>query len=217
MFLFNLDENQALVSVSPHDFVAFWEERYPEAEYSTEDYERYLNVRGLLSDENVRSLIDWKFKFLPQEERQSLVSTVAPKVKQRLKQFNEFRLMDYVSDFAFGRFWELSWRLAGEVGLRFVLATYLLHIPRPWDYPMVDRHVLRTRHFITTGQIRKDPLENLADEQALNVFQAYRNFFAKFVFESHSGPREVDKAFWSFGKLLNEPKAQFLPKQAIGS
>ena len=181
---------------------------------------RFLNVTGDLSVEDVKSLLNWKFKFLSNQDREQLVSKIQPKMREKLVRFNEFRNLNKISDFEFGRMWELCWNLAIEVGLRLVLASFLLHIARPWNYPMADRHVLRAFDFIRSGDIQENPLEKMVDSQAVDIYQSYATFFFKFMFLSHNGPREIDKALWCYGRQMKQDRTLFqerLRKASVSS
>lgn len=201
LFLFKMDERQRPVKVSPTDFVLYWKDQYEEMKYPTEKLERNLNVGGLLGSHNVRELLEWKLAFLPNQEREELVTKLAPKVCEKLPQFNDFRQLDRVLNGEFEKFWNMCQELTKSVGRGFVIGAYLVFIARPLGYPMADQHVFRAYHFVKYGVVA-DPLNNL------ETYMAYRKFFYDFYGVSHNDLRDVDKALWSFGKRLKRLRFQ---------
>lgn len=137
-------------------------------------------------------LLEWKNGGLLSNAKKQ----IAFKIMENLEEFNRFRTLGKVNDRDFDRFWNF---ISSIVKTGLVWKVYLLHIARPDDYPIIDQHVLRARHFLTCGEISEP-------EQSLSTYSSYKEFFFKVVKESGKESREVDKALMSFGQYL---KTQF--------
>lgn len=193
--LFNLDEQEHPVRVSPTQFTNYWKELYDETKYPTAVYEQNLNITGQLDHHHVRALLCWRLAYLPSTERLEAVSNLTTWVWCNLKSFNNFRSLQDVSTEQLYEFWTLCQRIAKKAHQGFGTAIFLLHIARPMDYPPLDPHVLKAYHFIETGEITNP-------EHTLETYLAYRQFFLRLYMESNRTPREVEKALHCFGKHL---------------
>lgn len=184
-------------SCSLEEFVSFWAKLYNEGRYPDSIYENNLRKDGLLQENNIIPLLEWKNgRPLPNTKKK-----IALKIKQNLEKFNLFRSLKEVGKEDFERFWDF---ISGIVKTGLVWRVYLLHIARPDDYPIVDQHVLRAYHFLTHCEITEP-------KQTLETYNSYREFFFKIANESSKEFREVDKALMSFGQYLKSQFCQLGP------
>ena len=174
------------------EFVSFWAQFYDEGKYPDSIYEDNLRRGGILQENNIIPLLEWKNgRPLSNAKKQ-----IAFKIVKDLQEFNQFRSLKKVSAEHFDRFWSF---ISSIVRTGLVWKVYLLHIARPDDYPIVDQHVLRAHNFLVHGKITEP-------DQTLETYNSYREFFFKVARESGKEFREVDKALMSFGQYL---KSQF--------
>jgi hypothetical protein len=159
-----------------------------------------------LTETNVRELLAWKFgnSHLPEKERREKVAEWSSAIRDNLAWLNSLR---QAGEFDQGILEQPIARALEAVKLLnpprdLTMAIYLLHIARPQDIPILDRHVLRASYYISYGKIgepRKTP-EN---------YHVYRPFFLEFCARCHSSARQVDRASMAFGQFL-EAMAQEL-------
>jgi len=186
-------------SCSLKEFIEFWAQFYDEGKYPDSIYKANLNINGKLQKDNIIPLLEWKNgQPLSQAKK-----NIANKVIKNLQKFNDFRVLKTVSKEDFKQFWELVSNIV-KTGL--VWKVYLFHIARPNDYPIVDQHVLRAHHYLTTGKIAEP-------QQTLETYNTYKNFFHKITKETGKEPREVDKALMTFGQYLASQFSKLLSNQ----
>ena len=178
-------------SCSVIEFISYWIQFYNEGKYPETVYEENLKKGGILEENNIIPLLEWKRgNPLPKTQKQ-----IAIKVIRSLQRFNEFRLLKPRRDEDFEEFWNL---ISTIIKKGLVWKAFLLHIARPDDYPMVDQHVLRAYYFLIHEKVAEP-------EQSLETYLAYREAFHNITIESRKTAREVDKALMAFGRFLKAP------------
>ena len=181
---------------SAADFISFWNKCYNEGKYSDEDYEKNLNIKGLLAPHNIQYLLEWKnAKPLPRKKQ-----PITDRIKNKITEVNEFRQLSEVSEDKFEEFWAF---LSTIIKSGIVWKVFLLHVSRPSDYPMVDQHVLRAWSFLTKNKI-EDP------EKTLENYRKYRIFFFELANQCRTDLRSIDRALMAFGQFL---RSQFFQKR----
>lgn len=176
------------------EFIEFWSRLYDKGKYPDSIYEANLNKNGKLQKDNIIPLLEWKNG----QPLSKAKKKIAQKIIDNLQKFNNFRALKSVSQEDFEQFWEI---VSSIVKTGLVWKVYLLHIARPNNYPIVDQHVLRAHHYLTTGKIAEP-------SQTIQAYFSYKNFFFKIAKESCKEPREVDKALMTLGQYL---ASQFKP------
>lgn len=183
------------LSVNPcslKEFISYWTRCYNEGKYPNTVYEENLNKKGMLQENNIIPLLEWKNGNPLSEYKKQIASTTI----KNLKKFNQFRVLAAVTDEDFNQFWSF---ISTVVKSGLVWRVFLLHIARPTDYPIVDQHVLRAYYFLTHGKVTKP-------EETLETYLLYKEFFFNIAKESGKEFRELDKALMAFGQFL---KSQF--------
>ena len=81
---------------------------------------------------------------------------------------------------------------------------FLLHIMDAKNYPIFDVHVYRFHYFLTTGTIKEIP------SYQKSKYEYYRDnyigWFNNMKVVHELDPKEMDKAFFTFGKILKPLK-----------
>jgi hypothetical protein len=162
--------------VALRDFVRFWEQLY--SGYDEEFYQE--NIGQLLTEERIAGWFVWK----------NGTPLSAKKIKGIRRFLSPEEHIDHgASTVALqeflnrpgGAIWRIFW----------------LHLQHPEHFPIYDQHVHRAMAFMLNW-----PDLEIPDSNPLKVrtyLGHYRTFFARFDGSNH---RQVDRALWSFGRLL---------------
>jgi len=190
------------------EFVSFWSNYYSSAtkiHKSDEEisYIKELNLCNELTRENVARLLRWKDHQRLTEANPLNPSN--PKVKsvlQKVDDINSFRRSENNET----KFWNV---VQGIFPKGFTWPVFLLHIARPYEYPIADQNVFRSFSILTNNGIPKD----------WKGYKNYKDFFFKvaksagFITKHPTGNesniceivaalKKVDNALFVFGKFL---------------
>jgi len=77
---------------------------------------------------------------------------------------------------------------------------FLLHLIDPSTFPIFDQHVYRSYNFIKNGVIEEIPTKPKIRFEVYKL--EYRDWFNNIQKEYKIEPKELDKSFFSFGKML---------------
>lgn len=209
--MFVLDTNKFTDSdlANAKEFVSFWSKYYSSTTkiYKSEErisYIKELNLRNELTQENVARLLRWKDHQRLTEANPLNPSN--PKVKsvlQKVDDINSFRRSENNET----KFWNI---VQGIFPKGFTWPVFLLHIARPYEYPIADQNVFRSFSILTNNGTPKD----------LEGYKNYKSFFfnisksAGFIKTPPTGNesniytivaalKKVDNALFVFGKFLN--------------
>ena len=182
------------------EFVSFWSNCYSSA---TIIYEKELNLCNDLTYDNVTKLLRWKDPWRLAEANPLNPSN--PRVKsvlQKVDDINSFRR----SESNEAKFWKIAQDIFPK---GFIWPVFLLHIARPYEYPIADRNVFMSFSILTNNEIPKD----------WKGYKNYKDFFFKVaksagfiktpptgnessIYEIVSALKKVDNALFVFGKFL---------------
>lgn len=178
---------------SATEFVEFWEGFY-RSTIPDDVYQANLNIGNELTMENVALLWRWK--------NQRYGSPLIGPTQQILGDINAFRRLESIEEQEERGFWERAYAISPRI----VWQVFLFHMARPDDYPIFDRHVMRSYTAITTGYLRLNPREANMVCRSYDRFRSsyggYRDFFLQMVKETGFPPKKVDRALWAFGRHL---------------
>jgi len=192
------------------EFVSFWSQSHyysskTKIHESNEviSYIKELNLRNELTRENVARLLRWKDpRRLTETIPLNLPNPKVTSVLQKVDDINKFRR----SEINETNFWNIA---QGIFPKGFIWPVFLLHIARPYEYPIADRNVFRSFLILTNNEIPKDWEE----------YKNYKDFFFKiakhagFIIKRPTGNesnickivdalKKVDNALFVFGKFL---------------
>lgn len=170
------------------EFISFWRQYYDEGKYPDKKYESNLNKNGLLDEDGIKYLWEWK-NGNPLSKKKQLV---IKKTIEKLADLNNFRKLDRITSDGAKSLWEI----AGQITNGFVWRIFVLHMARPQVFPIFDQHVFRAFTYLTTGEIPEKMTRELKN------YDAYRKFFFSVVDQSKKEDREVDQALMAFGQYL---------------
>jgi len=191
------------------EFVSFWSNYYSWTTriYKSEErisYIKELNLCNELTQENVARLLRWKAPQWLTEK--TPLNPSNPKVKsvlQKVDDINSFRR----SESNEAKFWKIAQDIFPK---GFIWPVFLLHIARPYEYPIADQNVFQSFSVLTNNGIPKDR----------KGYKNYKDFFfkvaksAEFIKTPPTGNesniceivaalKKVDNALFVFGKFLN--------------
>lgn len=189
-----------LEKVDSEQFVSFWSERYNQGKYSDDEYFRNLNLEGLLSEDNIRYLWEWKNAGPLSPKKKPVIE----KTINKLTEINKFRKLSRINNNDIDLFYKLTSEI---VGTGLIWRIFLFHIARPDEFPIFDQHVFRAFNFINESAV-----DISAVPESMEDYNNYRDFFWNFVKESNKHWREADKALMAFGQFL---KSQFYKGDAL--
>lgn len=169
------------VEVEIEEFVNFWSQRYiyPEQQLY------YENIGCELTEERIFNLFLWKNGVRLSERKRNSVQENFIKRRSQLEQFKiNTSPREFLEVFREGgAIWRIFW----------------LHCFRPDRFPIYDQHVHRAMAFIQNRVIEEIPQY---DPRKIDAYiDRYIPFYEKFAMV---GPRNLDKALWSFGKFIKE-------------
>lgn len=171
-------------------FIDYWAKAYDYLAKNS-DYDRFVAERDdtfVFDKINLRKLFEWKNKTgdkltAKKEKTVDRLIDNLPLINQLRKQWD-----DKLFHTQFGK-------------ISAVWQTYLMHIIQPTRFPIFDQHVYRAHVYLRTG--RNEEL-NGTTKQKVNAYQAYRTFFDEVKQASGNSSRDLDKAFWSFGRFIRQ-------------
>ena len=174
------------------EFIEFWQKIYGSNQYSDKTYHENINYSSPLSEENIQELIEWKVENIPGSHED-----FKEKSKKHLPKINQFRNRSDISESDLEEFWKEVASKVVDSGM--VFKGFLLHLASPKEFPIIDRHVMRAKIYLESGEIREDVDISRKD---LDDYKEYREFFSEIKNKARKNEREIDKALWSFGKFL---------------
>jgi len=191
------------------EFISFWSNYYSSTSkiYNSDEeisYIKELNLCNELTQENVARLLRWKAPQWLTEK--TPLNPSNPKVKsvlQKVDDINSFRRSENNET----KFWNIA---QGIFPKGFIWPVFLLHIARPYEYPIADQNVFQSFSILTDNEIPRD----------LEGYKNYKTFFfnisksAGFIKTPPTGNesnicdivddlKKVDNALFVFGKFLN--------------
>jgi len=182
------------------DFIDFWNKYHkdtPPTIFGSDqriDYMTELNIENNLTEENIRRLLRWKSKLHLTDTRKNPNAKVR-KVLARIKELNKFRNGNLVEE----KFKEIAEQIFTS---GYVYRTFLFHICRPGEYPILDRYVLLSFSYHTGN----------SSDASWDNYLKYKNYF--FTIADHlkiedkntckyiQSLKRIDNALWVFGQFL---------------
>jgi hypothetical protein len=171
---------------NPKKFIQDWSKIY-----NYPNYHKYNdNIKnGFDNDNSLRDLFMWK---------NGTGDAIAQNKETRVEEFINKRedLKKLKSNFTLEEFESLIQPHNGAS----IWKIFLLHIIQPDQFPIFDQHVFRSFKFFTKGQIQEIPSNN-----NLKYFiykNEYVDWFNNLKITHDLNPREMDKAFFMFGRTL---------------
>lgn len=132
--------------------------------------------RNAINRMNVIELFEWKNGMPLSAQKKKTVKFL----KNKINEFNN-------NEISYEEFWKV---LKGGI----VWNIFALHIANHKKYPIFDKYTCMTFIFIKDKKIEPKP------EVSKEVYEEYRNF----VLRLGINLRDIDKAFWAFGKFINK-------------
>lgn len=170
----------------PKKFVREWSAIY---DYKDEyKYTDNINT-GLESDIALMKLFEWKNGTSDKISDQKIV-----RVNEFISKREELKLLK--KNFSLEKFEELIEPNKGSV----IWKIFLLHIVQPERYPIYDQHVYRSFRFFKTGEL--DEISQ-SDKKKYNTYKnEYVDWFNALKEKYDLNPREMDKSFFMYGRML---------------
>ena len=177
---------QINLSENANAFVKCWSSLY-----NYPDYELYKSAvtKPEITKKDLRKLFTWKNGMaLTSKKESSFLSLVLQ---------NEESVNELKNDFHQKKFEKLFGKMSA------VWQIFLLHIIKPYEYPMFDRHVYRAYRIIQNLDEKRLPSNQ---SERLKLFhEEYLPFFNDMVRLAGEFDRfDIDKALWTFGKAVKE-------------
>ena len=166
-------------------FIHSWSRFYTyfnEAVYKTSIVKKSFNIK------DVQELYEWKNGMRLSVLKQKSLDT---KIKAKLDVINSFKSSDCINIEEFKKEFK---------NLSAVWKIFLLHIIRPYKYPIYDQHIHRTFLFIHNEDWSnvKNTMSN--KDKELFYFERYLPFIEATKFKDL---KQLDEAFFAFGQFLN--------------
>lgn len=211
------------------EFVSYWKTHYDGRKYPAPFYERYGDAaRNASTPEGLKdallALLNWKdgkasgYISGKGKARANITKPVSDLSGVALSEFAKlFHAMAVANNGDFERCTEnLRDRLTRMWRNGRVIPAFLLHIARPDRLPMVDQHTMRAFLWLTSRQIKDEPVITW------NSWRDYVTFFEDTVARSASRPDVpgrcgVDHALMAFGKCLKALHRKALKKRALAT
>ena len=171
--------------VSKADFVKYWAAGY---DYDDEIYQRIIK-KTRFTEKDVHDLFVWKngMEFKDHVGKAKSVDGI----KRELSRLNKLKETFSESEFhalfsSKSNIWQI----------------FLLHIIDPDEFPIFDQYVYLTYQYLQHGSLII-PKNYLTTKKTIFFYRfEYSPFFEKFKSEANSSSRELDKAFWTFGRYI---------------
>jgi hypothetical protein len=166
--------------VTPKEFVRFWDQLY--SDYDEGFYRD--NIGKPLTEERIANWFRWKNgKPLSARKTQSVRRYFSP--KESIGPDADKGTLEKFLKRPGGAIWRIFW----------------LHLQHPQHFPIYDRHVHRAMAFMLNWPSPNLEIQPSNPAKVRTYLQSYRPFFARFEGCDH---RQVDRALWSFGRLLKK-------------
>ncbi len=178
---------------SESDFISFWGRFYRDQDNK---YENHIKHEGLLEAIDIRHLLEWK----NQSKLSGPKRKVARRAEKELDTFRKLRSQSEINSKELSDFWHT---VSCIVKSGIVWKAFLFHIARPSEYPILDQHVVRSYHYLSTRE-RKEIPKNATKEEYLELVKNYGIFFRKLKSMSGKEDREIDRALLCFGQFLKQ-------------
>lgn len=175
-------------------FVNYWKRFYdfPNDKLYSENI-----IHTRFDDIHIRKLFEWK-NAMPLEGSGGKFRSLEEKVLTKLNRINQYKVSDLIDFDQFNDdFKDISvvWRV------------FILHIIKPQHYPIYDQHVHRAFEFIHDG--KWDDIKNTMQDKVKIEF--YKEKYLPFIDQHRDiNLKELDEAFFSFGRFLNTKKQQLV-------
>jgi hypothetical protein len=183
--------------VAPKEFVRFWEQMY--SGYDEEFYRD--NIGQPLTEERIAGWFAWKNGTpLSAKKIKAVRRYLSP--DERIGHAASIEALRNFLNRPGGAIWRIFW----------------LHLQHPRRFPIYDQHVHRAMAFMLKWPRPRLEIPQSNPAKVRMYLEDYRPFFALF---SGCNYRRVDRALWSFGRLLRTEYArvylQFLAAEELRS
>jgi|GEM_PF-443549 hypothetical protein len=193
------------------DYVAnFNERKYPSGVY--EQVRRTFGTPQRVIDSDIRDAICWKFGHLIKKK-----STIPPSHEALIAELQ--RKWSIISSDLTGSASEIFLRLRTATGGkgRYVTVSFLLHLLRPSEIPMIDQHNFRAmNHYLMTVRIGWQPKSKPSTYDDLTTLASFMSgtLSSWQAIDPATVPseRELDRFLMMFGKALKTRKPLVLRK-----
>ncbi|MDR0332144.1 MAG: hypothetical protein LBI15_01645 [Dysgonamonadaceae bacterium] len=166
-------------------FIEYWAKMYNAP--NDVPYDNSIN-KETFTAEDIQKLYEWKNTSILSGAKQKSLNT---KIKSKLMTINNFK-----SNFDLDKF------LKEFENVSFVWKIFLLHIIKPFEYPIYDQHIHRAYQFIfdedwqtISAQMKDSAKDNF-------YFQTYLPFIKKQIDSLSLKIREIDRGLFVFGGNL---------------
>lgn len=184
MYLVSLVNN---TSVNLDHFINSWSKLYS---FSNEAvYKKAISKRELTKTD-IQNLYEWKNGMKLSVLKQRSLDT---KIKAKLSIINDFKSNDEVNIDTFNKEFKNLTATVWKI--------FLLHIIKPYNYPIYDQHIHRTFLFI-----HKEDFSNISNTSITNKAkeQFYFDRYLPFIETNNiKDLKKLDEAFFAFGQFLN--------------
>lgn len=174
-------------SSSLEDFINTWSKLYS---FSNEAvYKKAISKRELTKTD-IQNLYEWKNGMKLSVLKQRSLDT---KIKAKLSIINDFKSNDEVNLDAFKKEFKSLTATVWKI--------FLLHIIKPYNYPIYDQHIHRTFLFI-----HKEDFSNISNTSITNKAKEefYFDRYLPFIEANNiKDLKKLDEAFFAFGQFLN--------------
>lgn len=180
-----------LKTIQPNDFQAFVE--LWSKVYFYKNSEKYSNNIGLekLENNNLIELYEWKNGMELSPKKDISFQNILLKIDQINKFKEDFDLDEFKREF--GKM-SAVWKI------------FLLHIIRPFKYPIYDQHIHRAYNFLQKNFARIDNTISNKDKENF-----YFNTYLPFINDYKDIElKKLDEAMFAFGRFLKQPNNQHL-------
>lgn len=208
----------ALEEKNKIDFIGYWSSICAKFNYEPSDEDYYWPNIGIdgknllkLTEKNIKCLLFWKNGGYNRWKKRI---PIVKKSVANLDKINEFREKKSVLWEDFLDFYNNTIK---KCTTGRIYGTFIAHIAKPFEFPILDQHVVRAQIFITKKRkIIENTSEEIIKKKSLSNFldfcyKPYRNFFNGLIEDTEISFREIDRALWMFGKYLkNKLKLKYL-------
>jgi hypothetical protein len=193
--------------------------KYDERKYPPGIYENLLRAFGTdhkVSDDDIRTALLWKFGHLAKRRIPSSHEALISHLQEQWRELSSATLASTVE--AFDRF------AAVEGPRRYITVTFLLHLLRPAEVPIIDQHNFRAMNCyfskVRPGWHGKSKPSSYADLETLSSFlRAVRACWKRIEPSSVPCQRHLDRFLMMYGRALKWQKRTTpkIPPKARGA